>query len=235
MNRSLRFLALLSAALIIGLSACKKTYDDVPKVITTTALNVVNASTDTVNLYLNGTRLNNSSSIYPGVSSGYYPVPFGQQTYQVKKMFNPVTSVVQTLFSTTSPNDEYYYHSLFVTDETTGDAFFTTDALAGDTVSNDTTCYVRFVNASPDAGSLDFAVGDTVKFTGQAFKTAGGFTLVGISGVKPINVYHTGSTVPILSLKHNIGARQTYTFYARGKLNGTGTNAFSIGTSVNIP
>jgi len=107
--------------------------------------------------------------------------------------------------------------------------------LAGDTVSNDSTCYVRFVNASPDAGSLDFAVGDTVKFTGQAFKTAGGFMLVGISGVKPIRVYKSGTTTPIMSFTYNIGAGQTYTFYARGKLSGTGANAFSIATSLNIP
>jgi hypothetical protein len=234
MNRTLRFLALLSIVAIIGFSACKKTYDDAPKVITTVALNVVNASTDTVNFYLNGTR-KNASNISPGISSGYYAVPVGAQTYQVKKIFNPITSTVQTLFSITSPNDAYYYHSLFVTDETSGDAFFTTDALAGDTVSNDSTCYVRFVNASPDAGSLDFAVGDTVKFTGQAFKTAGGFMLVGISGVKPIRVYKTGTTTPILSFTYNIGAQQTYTFYARGKLSGTGANAFSIATSLNIP
>ena len=38
-----------------------------------------------------------------------------------------------------------------------------------------------------------------------------------------------------MSLTYNIGAGQTYTFYARGKLNGTGAGAFSIATSANNP
>jgi len=55
--------------------------------VQTTGLNVTNASTDTLNYYLNGTRVNNASSIYPLGSSGYIGVAVGQQNYQFKKFW----------------------------------------------------------------------------------------------------------------------------------------------------
>jgi hypothetical protein len=233
---NIRFLVLLMIAVVTGFTACKKTYDDAPKVTTQTSLDVVNAYTDTVNFYLNGTRLNNNSNLYPGISSGYYVlnIPAGEQNYQIKKMFNPASSTVQPLFSIPQPVDPYYYHSLFIAGPTVADAFFTQDALAGDTTVNDSTCYVRFVNASPDAGSLDFTVGDTVKFTSQAFKTASGYVTVGVNGKKAISVYHTGQSTPILSGVYNIGPGNIYTFYAKGSISGTGATAFGIGANLAV-
>lgn len=229
---NIRLLALFIIASIIGLSACKKN-DDAPVVEPKVGLNVINASADVVNIYLNGTRLNNNSNIEPGVSTGYYNVPVGKQTYQLKKAFNTSSSTVETLFSktidtATTATDR----SLFVVDETAANAFITVDDLKADTIVN--TCFVRFVNASPDAGSLDMALGDTTQFKARVFKSASGFVQVGISGLKPIKVFHAGSATPIISGHVNLAAGKSYTFYSKGKLNGTGAAVFSVGTTINF-
>jgi hypothetical protein len=226
----IRLLALLSIVFILGLSSCKKN-NDAPTIKTTDTLNVINASVDTVNFYLNGTRLDNNSDLSPGISSGYSPVPSGAQVFQIKKKFNPGTSVVQPLFSITSPTDGYHFHSLFVVDETQANAFFTVDT-ARFVIDTNITCYVRFVNASVDAGKLDFAANNT-KFSNQAFKTGSGFKLVPINAsadsLATINLYHTGQTAPIISGHYALLSGRAYTFYAQGKLNGTGNLALSLG------
>jgi hypothetical protein len=232
-NMIIRLLALLSIVFILGLSSCKKN-NDAPVNTKKDSLNVINASTDTVNLYLNGTRLDNNSDLAPGISSGYYPAPFGAQAFQIKKKFNPITSVVQPLFTVTYPADGYPYHSLFVVDETQANAFFTVDTLAF--VVDSATCYVRFVNASIDAGNLDFTANST-KFSNQAFKTGSGFKQVAVSvstdTLATINVYHAGQTTPIISGHYALVSGVAYTFYAQGKLNGTGNLIFSVGTTLN--
>jgi len=227
-----RLLILFFIAAITGLSACKKN-NDVPTVTSTAFLNIVNASPDTVNFYLNGTRLNNNSNLYPAGSSGYFNVTDGQQNYQVKKIFNPLTNSVQTLFTIPLKLDSAGDYSLFITDGTLANTFSTTDVLLAvpDSLAA-TNCYVRFVNASPGAGNLDMTVGDTVKFTNMPFKSASNFVLVGASGLKPISVYQTGSTTPIVSGHLAMIPGYSYTFYSYGKLNGTGNSAFSVGSNV---
>jgi len=222
----------LLAGLITAFLSCKKN-NDAPVVSTSIdSLNVVNATANTINLYLNGTRLNNNSNLYPSGSTGYYQVPGGQQAYQVKNIFNPATSVVQTLFSITLPLVPHHYYSLFVAGQTSAQAFTTLDTLQNDTVANQ--CYVRFVNASPTSGNFDFAVGDTLKFTNTAFKLASGFVSVGVSGLKPLVLYQSGSSTPLISATYSLIAGQSYTFYTQGNLNGTGSSALSLGVTVNI-
>ncbi len=227
-----RLLLLFFIAAIVGLSACKKN-NDTPTVTSTAFLNIVNASTDTVNFYLNGTRLNNNSNLYPAGSSGYFSVTDGQQNYQVKKLFNPVTNTVQTLFSIPLKLDSAGDYSLFITDGTLVNSFSTKDVLLAvpDTLAT-TNCYVRFVNASPGTTNFDLAVGDTVKFTNVPFKSVSGFQLVGVSGLKPISIYQTGSATPIISGHIALTPGYSYTFYSYGKLNGTGNSALGIGFNV---
>ncbi|HTE01199.1 MAG TPA: DUF4397 domain-containing protein [Mucilaginibacter sp.] len=225
-----RLSLLLFVFVIIGLSACNKTDDTVATTLTT-KLNLINASPDTVNFYLNGTRLS-KSNVYPAGSSGYFDVAFGEQNYQVKDIFDPTGSTVRALFSKTLTLDTGKKYSFFIVDETADNAFLTNDTLQTDTNKNE--CYVRFVNASPDAGALDFAVGDTAKFSNVAFKTASEFKSVGVSSLKPIYLYHTGSSTPILTGNVNILAGKSYTFYAKGKLTGTGNSVLSVGTTLNF-
>lgn len=229
----IRLLALLSIVFILGLSSCKKN-NDAPVSTKRDSLMMINASADTVNLYLNGTRLNNNSDLSPGIAAGYYSAPFGAQAFQVKKKFNPITSIVQPLFTVTYPADGHPYHSLFIVDETQANAFFTVDTLAF--VVDSATCYVRFVNASTDAGNLDFTANGT-KFSNQAFKTGSGFKQVAVSTSTDtpavINVYHTGQTTPIIKESYQLISGQAYTFWTQGKLNGTGNLIFSLGAAVN--
>ncbi|MDB5151731.1 MAG: hypothetical protein JWR54_482 [Mucilaginibacter sp.] len=231
---SIRLLALLISISIIGLSACKKN-NDAPTVTPMVGLDVINASADTFNFYLNGTRLNSTSTILPGTSTIYYPVPQGQQTYQVKKPFNTTTNTIQTLFSITIPADIYLAHSIFVTDETAANTFTTVDILRS--VAQTDTCYIRFVNASQGSGGLDLAYGGTTLFKNVTFKSASDFVLVNavngksVNGFIPITVFSNGSVTPLMTDSVNLTAGRSYTFYSQGK---AGTAAFSIGTKINL-
>jgi hypothetical protein len=226
----IKFLLLIFCIGIISFSACQKN-NDAPTVTTSPdSLNVVNASNDTVNFYLNGTRLNNNSNLYPGGSSGYYPVPAGQQNYQIKKQFNPATSAVQTLFSIPLNLTPNQYYSLFVAGATSADAFTTIDTLQADTTSG--TCYVRFVNASPNAGTVSFSIGG-VNYSNQGFKSASGFKLVDTSSLSPIMLYQSGSPTPVISGFYPLLQGESYTFYTKGTPGGTGNSAYSIGVTIN--
>jgi hypothetical protein len=229
---NIRVIGLIFGVLVMGLAACKKN-NDAPVVSTSIdSLNVVNATADTINYYLNGTRLNNNSNLYPSGSSGYYQVPGGSQAFQVKKLFNPVTGNTQSLFNITLPLEPHHYYSLFVAGETSAEAFTTLDTLRQDTITNQ--CYVRFVNASPGAGSYDFAVGDTLKFTSKAFKTASGFTSIGVSGFKPVALYQSGSATALIKTTYPLIAGLSYTFYTQGKPGGTGSSALGLSVTVNF-
>ena len=178
----IKLLLLVLCIAVVSFSACQKN-NDAPVINTSIdSLNFVNASALPFNIYLNGSRLNNNSNLSIGGSSGYYTVPSGQQTYQVKKVFDPTGSVVQTLFSLPVSLVPHHYYSLFIADDTSSHAFTTIDTLQADTVAG--TCYVRFVNASPAAGSVDFSIGG-VKYGNQAFKSASGFRLVDTSSLSP--------------------------------------------------
>jgi hypothetical protein len=229
---SIRLSALFIIISIIGLSACKKNSD--APVTFKGGLNVTNVSIDTFNFYLNGTRKNSTASILPGFSTGYYPVPQGQQSCQIKKPFNTTTNTIQTLFSITIPADVYPYHSLFVTDESVNDAFSTVDKL--DTTSKSDTCFIRFVNASPGSGGLDMAYGSATQFTNVQFKSASEFIFVNTvsgaaaSGYIPVKIFTTGSTTPLVTDSVILVAGKSYTFYSQGK---PGTAGFSMGSTIN--
>ena len=221
---------LILCVAVAGLSSCQKN-NDAPVVSTSIdSLNVINASPQAINFYLNGTRLNNNSNLSIGGSSGYYTVPSGQQTYQFKKVFDPATSVVQTLFSLPVNLTPHHYYSLFIADDTSSHAFTTIDTLQADTVAG--TCYVRFVNASPAAGSLNFSIGG-VSYSNQAFKSASGFRLVDTASLSPLLLTQSGSSTPVFSGHYPLLERAIYTFYVKGSPGGTGNSAFNIGVTLN--
>ncbi len=229
MKNSLK--GVLFIVLLAALSACKKN-DDAPKIAAATNLNVINASGDTVNFYLNGSRLNNNDNLYPASASGYFGVLAGAQNYQVKKIFNPVTNLVKTLFNKPLELEANKYYSLFVAGETADLAFRTKDSLQNDTIPN--TCLVRFVNASPGAGTLSMALGDTTQFTSVDFGIASDFTVIGISGKKPLKVYQADSATPVFISNIQLLQGKSYTIFSRGRAGGTGTSAFGLGATVNV-
>jgi hypothetical protein len=229
---SIRLKLLAFIGLIVYLQACKKNNDAPVALNLADSLNVVNATTDTINFYLNGTRLNSNSNLYPAGSSGYYYVPTGQQVYQIKRIFNPTTDVVQTLINLPVQLDAHHYYSLFIAGETASQTFKTIDTLRADTAGG--TCLVRFVNASPDAGNLDIAIGSASKFTSQGFGDASGFRLADTSSMAPVVLYQSGSSTPIATGVVPLLQGKSYTFFSRGKLNGTGASAINIGVTVNF-
>lgn len=223
-------------ALILGLAACKKKYDDAPAFIHKVALSVVNASPDTVNIYLNGSRLNTTSAILPGYFIKYDSVPRGQQIYEVKKPFNVSTGIVQNLFSITI-QDTSLQQTLFVTDGKADDAFRTTDIFKRDTaVTRDSTCFIRLVNSSPGSGALDMIFGSTTVSSSIPFKSSSDFTLVNLykdaskTGLTALKIFNTGSSTPLYIDSVSLTTYTNYTIYTLGT---PGTGGFTIGFKPN--
>ncbi len=227
----IRLPALFVIALIVGLTACKKKYDDAPIFIHKVGLSVINASADTINIYLNGSRLNTTSAILPGYFTKYDSVPRGRQIYEVKKPFNVGTSIVQNLFSITI-QDTSLRQTLFVTDEKADDAFRTTDIFKTDTAkaTQDSTCFIRLVNSSPGSGSLDLTFGSATVSSGIPFKGYSDFTLVNLykdaskTGVTALKIFNTGSGTLLYRDSVTLTPGINYTVYTLGTPGSTGFN-----------
>jgi hypothetical protein len=217
--------------LLVAFIACKKTNNDAPTTKLTTVLNVVNASADTVNFYLNGTRLNSKSNLFPYITSGYMPVLAGTQNYQVKKAFNTATSTVQQLFNISLDLDTAQNYSLFIAGETQAQAFKTIDTLKSDTSSS--TCLVRFVNASPDANTYDLAVGSATKLTGKSFGKGSSFLSADTGSKVPVILYQAGTTTEVANGTVSLLPQKSYTIYSTGKLNGTGSSKLNLAIMAN--
>jgi len=176
-NMNIKVLSLLLIVIIAGFAACKATGDIAP-VLTTTNLNIVNADTNALNFYQNGSRLNQISSLAPSSESGYITVslPPTPTIYQFKIAGSSnylINGYELTL-------DTFKYHSLFAAGETADKVFLVTDvAPASGTV---TQAAIRFVNASPATTGLTVSFNGGPTFANQAFKSASGFTLIG-SGI----------------------------------------------------
>jgi hypothetical protein len=224
LNMNIKLSLILVFAIATGISSCKKN-DDIPadQDNRTANLNVINASADTLNYYINGTRINNNSSLYPLGSSGYIGVPVGEKTYQFKKAGNP-----NVLFTLPLKLDSGLVYSVFVAGQTDTEAFTAIDTLT--TVADK--AVVRFVNASPDAGNLDAAVGDTVKFNTRAFKTTTVFLPVG-PGLKRIRIYQAGSSTALIDETRIMQAGRIYTLFTKGRSGGSGTAKFATGLITN--
>ncbi|MBS1528397.1 MAG: DUF4397 domain-containing protein, partial [Bacteroidetes bacterium] len=179
-----------------------------------------------------GTRQNNNSNLYPGSSSSYVPVLSGQQNFQVKDAFNPATGVVRPLFSYPVKLDTGRFYSLFIAGTTQDKAF--TDSGYLYKINTPDTCLVRFVNASPDAGTLSLSLGDSTQFQNALFKTVTNFVAIGISGQKAVKVYQQGNATPIYTGVISLIANKSYTLFSMGTVGGKGTAAFKVGSTVNV-
>jgi len=224
-----RLSVLLFFAVVVGFFSCKDK-DLPPPAVLKSTLNVFNATADTIKYYINGTRQNDHSALFVGGSTGYLPVPAGTQNYKFSKSNNGFP----TLFTTSYSLDTGRFYSIFVGGETADKAFLVDDPFAAadaiiipDTLG--TQSAIRFVNASPDVGALDFTVdkGDTVSLKNCAFKYASTFLGVN-SGTKEIKVFATGESTPKIDTMITFSPNQVYTLFTRGSFTGKGNAVFGI-------
>lgn len=204
----------LVAVFALAITSCKKDGDLAPVVTLQAGLNVINAGTDTINFFQNGTRLNNASAYFPGGTLGYLPVNAGEQSYQIKKAGTPTV-----LSDTKYTLKDSTYNSLFIAGSTADKMFLTRDTIYSDTTS------VRFINASPEA-SYDVKIGSTFAYTNRVFKSVTPFMLMP-DGTKVLTVTQAGGTTPLVTRNISLAKGRVYTVYTRGKPGGTGTNAFA--------
>jgi len=215
---NIRYPVLLVIAATIA--SCKNNDNVFPRKVSS-YLNLVNASADTLNIYLNGTRQNNTSSLAPGGQSFYITVPAGIQNYSFKKAGSP-----NVLFSVPLNLKDSVYNSIYVTDETASGSFTSVDAAFTDSAH----AALRFANASPDAGDLDVAIGDSLKFfQAVAYKSLSGYLLVG-NGQKRIRIYLAGATNPRLDTTITVVPNNGYTLFAKGSINSK-NNTFKVGVA----
>ena len=209
----------------IGAVSCK--HSDVAPVRKTTDLNMVNATANVLNLYQNGTRINNTSVINPGSVSGYLPVIYGAQKYQLKiagnanpnYLFDPVELTLDTLKG----------YSLFVAGETPDKLFLINDVISS-TIPK-TQAAIRFVNTQPSITNLDVSI-DALNYTNVAFTTATAF--IGVApGATSIKIHQAGLPTPTFDQTFTLVAGTIYTVFTTGTLAGTGTNMLTAKLSIN--
>ena len=219
------FYILFFWAVILFVESCKNN-DNVFPTVLPSSLNVVNASADTLNFYLNGTRQNNGSSLFPVGQSFYLSIPAGSQNIQFKKngAFNILFSYPMKLQDSTN-------NSLYVTGESASGAFNSVDFLDTTGTQTGVNFRLRFVNASPDAGTLDVTV-DSGAYKAVAFKTTSLFLLYG-SGTKEVKVFHAGSLTAIIDTLIIFQPGHLYTLFSKGLLKGKGTAVFDVGVATN--
>jgi hypothetical protein len=220
-------------ASVIALASCKNN-DNVFAPNISTGLTVVNAFADTLNFYLNGTRQNNNSNLFPDGSVINQIVPAGQQNYQFKKL-----GASTVLFSVPLNLADSTYNSLYVAGETADLTFHTFDNIPvpSNSLTSDT-AYVRFVDAAPNAGNLNVSImtvitgnvttADTIKFNNISFKSSSNF-MPAISGQNEVKIYVGGSNVANVDTIISFVPNYIYTLYAKGTVNGKGNSVFDVG------
>ena len=215
-----RIKALFMIVAVACWASCKKN-GDAPTTTTATQVNLINASNNNINFYLNGTRINNTTTYYPGGTLGYVNILAGLQNYSVKIGGSSVPAFSKSLnFSTDS------VYSLYVSGTTENDIFKTTDVLVADTGG---LAKVRFVNASPDAVALNLKFEGTlneVKFTDVSYKTTTPYVLVK-AGIVDLAIFQ--SSVPLTPVSRDtvtLSAGGIYTYFGYGSIK----NAASFGT-----
>ena len=217
-----RIKVLFFIAAVVCWASCKKN-GDAPATTSTTSVNLINASNNNINFYLNGTRINNTTTYYPGGTLGYVDILAGTQNYSVKINGNSVPSFSKPFsFSADS------VYSLYVAGAAESDIFKTTDILVADTGGK---AKLRFVNASPDAGTLDLKFEGTLnqtKFTGIGYKTTTNYVLVDADTVY-LAVYQ--SSAPTIAVRRDtviLTGGSIYTYFGYGSIK----SATSLGTGL---
>ncbi|MDO3644645.1 DUF4397 domain-containing protein [Mucilaginibacter sp. L3T2-6] len=222
MNLRLTCLFLITA--ISGLVSCKNNDNVFPQKNPDATFKIINASPNTINYYLNGTRLNNGTSLSTGVATPYIATTAGQQNFGFK-----LNGSADVLFNWPEKMIDSVNYSLYITGNTADKAFRTRDTLIVDSgfVS------VGFVNAAPNAGALDVSIGDTLRFKAAGFKSQAKYTAVA-NGDREIKVYKAGTTTLLKDTVCTMNQNSIYTIYTYGTPGATGSSQFGVGITRNL-
>ncbi len=204
---------------IAGIYSCKKGYDIPETVGLPSYLNTINSTQDTLNYFLNGTRQNNTSTIFPLGSTNYLNVTSGQNNYEFRKNGSPVV-----LFGKVLSLKDTTYQTLFVCGETADKAFISQDTLKPSL----TGAKIRFVNTAAGSGPLTATLNDTAIARSFPFQKLGSYYNTS-AGTKTLKIYVSGSTTPGVTQTFALTTGVSYTMYVKGLPTGTGQAALRIG------
>ncbi|RFZ95130.1 DUF4397 domain-containing protein [Mucilaginibacter conchicola] len=215
MKLKLFFIAVFTV--VCAFVACKKG-DDSIGIKQYTSVNFINATADTVNVYVNGSRVNTTNSLYPLGASGYINSLLGEQNYQVRKAGKP-----DVLFSLPASLDSGKVYSFYIAGNSPGQAFTDVDTLK----NTPDTLLLRFVHTSPNLGQVDVRVGntvDTLLFSNRDFKTTSPFVAVG-PGIKRIRIYKAGTSTLLSDDTFTLNDNRAYTLFTKSGLSANGGSA----------
>jgi len=204
----------LCAASLYLLTACVKN-DPAPVKNTTVNVDVVNATDEVLNFYVDGTRQSILTGINPLTNNGYTLISYGARTFTFKKVFKTDTfGNIDTLFSlpvkldSGSTNDRY---SIFVGGLIRSQAFMVKDAIAADSKN----AKVRFVTASPDMPAFRVYFNDTLVYTSSAFKSVQDFTKATAS-IKRVVIRPANANNILYTTSITVSSGRSYTLFTQG-------------------
>jgi len=202
------------AALLCALVSCVKN-DPAVATAPSVSVNIVNASEEVLNFYLNGTRQNNITGLFPLGANGYTPIPRGNQLLAFRRQFNTSKFTdADTLFTLPVRLDSVgltVRYSIFLAGISRSTAFTILDTLQND----DKNARLRFVEASAAVTGLRVFLNDTLRFTTTTFKSASTFKPVG-NGQKIIKIYPADSDKLLYNGIISLDANNNYTLFSAG-------------------
>ncbi|GAA3965773.1 DUF4397 domain-containing protein [Mucilaginibacter dorajii] len=201
-------------------ASCKKKGDAPTKSVGTSLVNVLNLSNNNINFYINGNRINNTTTFYPGGTLGYMNVISGTQNYSFKVDGSGANS---PFYNKPFKADSAAGYTFYVAGQTENDVFSTHDTWFPDTGANLTKyAQIRFVNASSVAGNVKFVlvgknstIADSVQFDNVPYKTITDFTRI-TKGIHYIGIYRSAYPQTPKIDTVTISAGKIYTFYGYG-------------------
>lgn len=220
--------ALSVMLLATAFTACKKDKNDDPPVNKTAKVSVIHAAPGSPELfgYLNNVDTKNKTLTY-GTALDYVALAAGKSEYSVKKKDVADPLVKGTIDLTADKS-----YSLFVVDIPTklGLAIFE-DNLTAPAADK---ARLRFINVSPDAGSLDLAITGTSTplLANQAFKTGSAFTDVTPGDALNFEIRTNGQAAALATLANvKIEKGKIYTIWVKG-LKTTADDASKLGLAI---
>ena len=196
--------------------------------VATTNVKVIHASPDApgVDILVDGTIVNSSALNYPQ-STDYLSPLAGTRNIKV----NPSGSSTSVIDANVTFGADMFYSVFAVNDVANIEPLVLEDDLTMPAAGK---AHVRFIHLSPDAPAVDITLTDgTVIFANKMFKDFTAFTPLDF-GSYDLEVRAAGTSQVVLPLGTiNLEDGKIYTVFAKGFLNGTGTEALGAEIIVN--